>query len=123
MNATTQALRAYSAANSPTRTNKSIEYEVVARVTSRLRSAANLGAEGFPALAQAIHDNKKLWLAFVVDLSDPANPLPADLKARLFYLAEFTNHQSSKVLARQAPIDPLLDVNLAIMQGLRNGAK
>lgn len=121
MNASQQAHQAYSNKHSPTRSVKSIEYEVIARITSRMKTAAMQGRKGFPALAQALHDNKKLWMAFVTDVAIPSNPLPDDLKARIVYLAEFTHLHSSQVLARKADIGPLLDVNMAIMRGLRNG--
>ncbi|SFT96306.1 flagellar protein FlaF [Sedimentitalea nanhaiensis] len=79
-----------------------------------------MGPAGFTSLAEALHDNRKLWNIFAIDVADPGNSLPKDLKARLFYLAEFTNHHTSKVLARQASVEPLLEVNTAIMRGLRS---
>lgn len=123
MNAIHRAQRAYSAANPSTRTSKSIEYEVMARITSRMRAAAERQNDGFGALVEALHENKRLWMAFVVDIAEPSNPLPPDLKARIFYLAEFTHHHSSQVLNRTATVEPLLDINTAVLAGLRNGAK
>lgn len=121
MNALLQAQRAYGAASAPTRTDKSVEYEAVARITRDLRRADSLGATGFGALAEALHANKKLWTIFAADVADPANPLPKDLKARLFFLAEFTQQHTRKVLDREASIGPLLDINTAVLRGLRNG--
>lgn len=121
MNALTNARRAYSAASTPTRTSKSVEYEAVARITNRLRTAGSGDAAGFAALAEALCDNTRLWNIFATEVADPANPLPAELRARLFYLAEFTRQHTSKVLARQATVEPLLDVNAAILRGLRGG--
>ncbi|MFD3191735.1 flagellar biosynthesis regulator FlaF [Sedimentitalea sp. HM32M-2] len=121
MNALSQAHRAYSAVSAPTRTARGTEYEAVARITTRIRSAYEKGPAGFPALAAALHDNRKLWNIFATDVADAGNPLPKDLKARLFYLAEFTNQHTSKVLARQASIQPLLEINTAILRGLRSG--
>lgn len=123
MNALSQAQRAYSAASAPTRTARGIEYEAVARITARIRSAHQEGPSGFSALAEALHANRKLWNIFATDVADPGNPLPKDLKARLFYLAEFTSHHTSKVLARKATAEPLLEVNTAILRGLRGGGK
>ncbi|MCB1310474.1 MAG: flagellar biosynthesis regulator FlaF [Sedimentitalea sp.] len=122
MNATIQAHRAYSAVSAPTRTPRGTEYEAVARITHKIRAANARGAEGFTALVEALHDNKKLWTIFAVDVADPGNRLPDDLRARIFYLAEFTHHHTSKVLARQADVEPLLDINTAILRGLRSGA-
>lgn len=119
MNALSQAHRAYSAVSAPTRTARGTEYEAVARITKRMRAANDQGATGFNALAQALHENRQLWNIFAVDVADPANSLPKELKARIFYLAEFTSHHTSKVLSRQATVDPLLDINTAILRGLR----
>lgn len=123
MNALSQARRAYSAASAPTRTNRGTEYEAVARITARMRTAHSQGASGFAALAEALHENRKLWKIFATDVADPGNRLPQDLRARLFYLAEFTTHHTSKVLARRATVEPLLEINTAILRGLRSGAK
>lgn len=120
MNALSQAQRAYSAASAPTRTARGTEYEAVARITTRIQSAYDKGPSGFAALAQALHDNRKLWGIFAVDVADAGNPLPSELKAQVLYLAEFTHNHTSKVLARQASIDPLLEVNTAILRGLRS---
>ncbi|MCR9127617.1 MAG: flagellar biosynthesis regulator FlaF [Rhodobacteraceae bacterium] len=120
MNATMKARRAYSAVGSPMRSARSVEYEAVARITHRMREAALGGRKDFPALVAALRENKRLWTIFLVDLADSENGLPPDLKARLIYLAEFTFEHTSKVLARKESVAPLLEVNAAIMRGLRN---
>jgi flagellar biosynthesis activator protein FlaF len=122
VNVFSRAHRAYSSAAETTRTPRGMEYEAVARITHRLRAAEAQGPDGFSSLAEALHDNKRLWRIFAVDVADAANPLPRDLRARLFYLAEFTHQHTSKILARKATIDPLLDINMAILRGLRSGA-
>ncbi|WP_342212764.1 flagellar biosynthesis regulator FlaF [Pukyongiella litopenaei] len=115
-------MQAYSSAATPTRTERDREYEAVAKITHRLRAEADRTPVDFPALAEALHDNKKLWQIFATDVSDAANPLPQDLKARIFYLAEFTHQHTSEVLARRGDVAPLLDINTAVMRGLRGGA-
>lgn len=120
MNATMQAQRGYSAVSTTTGTARRIEYEVIAQITRRLQIAASEGRSGFPALVAALHDNKKLWNLLAIDLADPGNSYPSELKARLFYLAEFTHHHTTKVLAREDSADPLLDINMSILRGLRD---
>ncbi|KIC10370.1 flagellar biosynthesis regulator FlhF [Leisingera sp. ANG-M1] len=122
MNALLKAKSAYSAAKAPTRTAKNFEYEVVARVTRRLITAAQNGRDEFSELAAALNDNRKLWTIFTADLASKGNPLPNDLKQNLFELAEFTRQHTSKVLQREANIRPLVEINTAIMRGLRSGA-
>lgn len=116
------AQRAYQQAAAPTKTPGKLEYDVIARVTHRLKSSAQRGKKGFSALAEAVHENRTLWTRLAVDVADSGNGLPQELRARIFYLAEFTNHHSTKVLSSGASVRPLLEVNTAILRGLRNGA-
>lgn len=108
----------YSGAASATRTPRSIEHEAFATATRRLNAA--LSATGdFPALAAALHDNHRLWMLIAADVAEPSNGLPPDLRARLYYLADFTRHHTSRVLAGDADAQALVEINMAIMRGLR----
>lgn len=117
------ARNGYAAANAPTRSYKSIEYDILAQITRRLKAAADKGPAGFSALALALHDNKRLWNVFAQDVADPDNKLPDALRARLFYLAEFTHQHTTAVLRRRAQVAPLIDINMAILRGLRGGSE
>jgi len=110
---------AYGQQAQATRTPRETEYEAFARITRRLSGAAEGGATGFAALAGALHDNRSLWTTLAIDVADPANALPEALRARIFYLAQFTSQHSDKVLAGEADIDPLVFINTSIMRGLR----
>lgn len=117
MNAIDLAQRAYAPTTAPTRSDRSIEYEVIARVTHRLKKAVESGQ--FGKLVEALHENRKLWRTLALDVADDGNALPADLRARIFYLAEFTDQHTSQVLAKRATIVPLLEINTAILRGLK----
>ncbi len=112
------AKAAYTAPVAVTRTARSIEYDVFARITHQLRAALVAGSQ-FAALARALHENRTLWATLATDIAENGNALPVDLRARLFYLAEFTAHHSRKVLAGQADANTLIDINTAVMRGLR----
>ena len=124
MNATLQARTAYGAQAGPTRTPRAVEYDGIARITRGLKDAAEK-QEGMAALAAAIHDNRRLWTLLAADVATESNPLPRELRARLLYLAEFTRVHSGKVLRNEASVEPLVDVNTAVMRGLaeRGGAQ
>ena len=113
------AQRAYQSNATPIRTPRGTEYEAFARITHRLAGAARQGRSGFAKLAEAIHENRRLWVTLASAVADAENALPTDLRARLFYLAEFTESHSRKVLRGTAPVAPLIEVNTAIMRGLR----
>ena len=113
---------AYGAHARATRTPRDTEYDAIARITRRLSEAAQPEGD-LAGLAAALLDNRRLWSTLAADIAQPENPLPAELKARLLYLAEFTDAHSRKVLSGDATADPLIDVNTAVMRGLRNGSR
>ena len=119
MNNAALARTAYSDATAPIRTERSTEYQIFARITHRLSNASSENIEGFIDLAEAIHDNRRLWTILASDVSDKDNGLSQQLRAQIFYLAEFTEIHSRKVLAKEASVDALIEVNTAIMRGLR----
>ena len=115
----TLAKTAYSAPGQPTRTLRGTEYELFARITHRLKTALTLKSAAFATLVSALHDNRQLWIALAADVADGSNALPANLRAQIFYLSEFTAVQTRKVLAGKAGAEVLVDINTAIMRGLR----
>ncbi len=119
MNALNMAKTAYAASKTPIRTTRSTEYEAFARITHHLNSAAAKGSAGFTQLAQAIYENRQLWTTLAADVADPDNALPKQLRAQVFYLAEFTALHSRKVLTGEESPDVLVEINTAIMRGLR----
>lgn len=122
MNAIRQAQNAYGQTNRPVRTPRGTEYEAVARITRRLKSAAASEPADMVEMAGAIFENRNLWTLFAADVADNDNPLPQDLRARIFALFEFTTVHSRKVLNREANADALVEINTAVMRGLRSGS-
>ena len=76
-------------------------------------------AREFNKLAHALYENQKLWRKLAMDVAHPDNLLPDELRARLIYLAEFTEHHTRKVLARTDTAIPLVEVNTSILRGLK----
>lgn len=120
MNALYKAQSAYRNTDRTIRTDRSIEYDAFARVTSRLKQISE-DPEDFQRLAAAVHDNRKLWSVLSADVAGKANRLSPDLRARIVYLSEFTRIYSSRVL-NGASAEPLIDINTAVMRGLRSGS-
>ena len=99
------------------RTERDSEYDAFSYVTRLLRDAksSRLG----PATVQAIHKNSELWSILATDLAQPDNTLPDETKAGLISLAGFAIRQGFSVLNNGGTIDSLIEVNVAIMKGLR----
>lgn len=114
-----QARAAYGRPEPALRSQRQIEYDLFARITRRLTETNQHRAKDFPAFARALHENQRLWTALAADVAAPGNALPQQLRARLFYLYEFTASHSRRALADAADITVLIEINTAIMRGLR----
>ncbi len=118
MNVIEQARQAYAPSHFPLRTPRSVEAELIAKITSNLkRQAANRKVD-FPSFVAALHDNRQMWTAMAVDVAGQENGLPAPLRAQIFYLAEFTEKQSRKIIVDGLSVDALVDVNTSVLRGL-----
>ncbi len=117
MTATQTAKAAYARPDLTTKTPRDTEYELLRRVTNRL-NATSKTENNHSEIVSAVHENRMIWTKLATLVADPDNKLPNDLRARLFYLAEFTLHQSRRVLAGNTDIKALVDVNSAVMSGL-----
>ena len=115
----TLAHRAYAQTAAPTRTPRDTEYEAISKITRRLKAAAARRKSDYSGFVQALHENRRLWTVLATSVSDADNALPNNLRARIFYLAEFTEQHSSQVLSNTATVDPLLEINMAVLRGLR----
>jgi flagellar protein FlaF len=117
VNALLQARSAYSTTTA-VRPPRSVEYDVFARITECLRRSSSAERD-FRLLVSALAENQKLWTALAVDVADEENALPDALRARILYLAEFTRVHTRKILRGMASPEPLVEINLAVMRGLR----
>ncbi|MFZ1470042.1 MAG: flagellar biosynthesis regulator FlaF [Paracoccaceae bacterium] len=110
---------AYAHPSAPTRTPRAAEYEVIARITQRLSTASARRNENHPAFVEALALNEQLWSTLAVDVAGEGNGLPQALRARLFYLYQFTAEHSRKVRSGDANPEVLIEINTAVLRGLR----
>lgn len=120
MSAAAHAQSSYAHPSRPLKTPRDIEYDLMAGITGRLQAGLP-HAKGrlSPSLAAALHENSRMWAAFASDLAHPENAFAEDLRAKLFSLAEFTLQHTAKILRGEATSDVLVDINMAVMRGLR----
>jgi len=123
MNVATHAQSLYGQARS-LKSPRDLEYELFARVTGRLRRAlAATGPAAIPDRAAALDENRRLWTALALDLAHPANAFPAELRARLVWLADYALQTGATALDRsakgQAATESLIEINTLVMRGLR----
>jgi len=116
VNAIDQAQKAYAPAHSHLRSAKSIEYQVFSDVIGRLQEASD--SNKFSDLVASLYENRALWSILARDVANPDNGLPQQLRAQIFYLYEFTQLHTGKVLRGDADVDALIDINTSILRGL-----
>jgi flagellar protein FlaF len=117
----TLARDAYARPDAPARNARAVEYELFVRMTRALSAAWAQRKQNHSALVTALYDNGKMWRTLAVDVADIGNELPSALRAQLFYLYEFTTEHSRKVLDGTASAEVLVEINTAVMRGLRGG--
>jgi flagellar protein FlaF len=101
------------------RNPRAAEYDAFAIVTQQLSARQGREGTGIAALATALAENQRLWSVLAEDVALPSNSLPPRLREGIFYLYQFTRQHSRKVLDGQASVDVLVDINTAVMKGLR----
>ncbi|MFZ6765330.1 MULTISPECIES: flagellar biosynthesis regulator FlaF [Acetobacterales] len=109
---------AYGSAIRQTEDPREIEYRVLARATALLEAAADPAA-GPAALPSALHENRMVWIAFAADLAAEGNAFADTVKARLISLARWVLAESDRVARESKAPAALIDVNRAVMAGLR----
>jgi flagellar protein FlaF len=87
-------------------------------VTQALIEARELDRHEFSKRAAALDWNRRVWTAFASDCGAENNGLPASIRAGLISLSIFVSKHSSAVLREDADMEPLIDINRTIMQGL-----
>jgi flagellar protein FlaF len=88
------------------------------QVTGALMHAQSAGAKGMP-LIDAIDWNRRLWSTLAVDCMDDGNKLPNPLRAQIISLSIWVTKYSSQVIQQGVSLEPLIDINRNIMQGLQ----
>jgi flagellar protein FlaF len=109
------SLQTYQATQNTTENPRQTEYRLFAQVTRALMGACD-GERN--EVARAVHWNRRLWLALQADCADDANVLNDQTRAGIISLAIWVDKHSRKVLRGEAEIEPLIDVNRTIMEGL-----
>jgi flagellar protein FlaF len=112
------ALQAYQKAQRAAENPRNAEYRLFGQVTGALIEAQSAGAKGV-CLIDAIDWNRRMWSTFAIDCMDEGNRLPMPLRAQIVSLSIWVTKYSSQVMQKGAPLEPLIDINRTIMQGLQ----
>ena len=112
------SLQAYQQAATRAESPRELEYRLFAQVTLALMEAAKADPNDFGARVDALDWNRRVWTVLGDDCASPGNQLPAQLRASIISLALWVGRHTSAVIRREEEIEPLIEVNRLIMQGL-----
>jgi flagellar biosynthesis activator protein FlaF len=116
------SLQAYQRAATSAESPRETEYRLFAQVTLALMEAAKLDPVEIGRRVDALDWNRRVWNVLQIDCASPENGLPVELRASIISLAIWVAKHTSAVIRREEEIQPLIDVNRMIMQGLSGGA-
>ncbi|MDE3114624.1 MAG: flagellar biosynthesis regulator FlaF [Pseudomonadota bacterium] len=113
--------QAYKSAQRITEDPRGTEYRLFGQVTGALIEAQKKGIKGGP-LAETVDWNRRLWGTLAADCMDDRNRLPKEVRAQIVSLSLWVTQYSKQVTRTGASMDPLIEINRTIMQGLQGAA-
>ena len=116
------SLQAYKQAANRAESPRDTEYRLFAQVTLALMEAARADPSDISGRIDALDWNRSIWTVLLTDCSSPDNQLPAALRASIISLGIWVGKHTSAVIRRLEEIQPLIDVNRLMMQGLAPNA-
>ena len=116
------SLQAYQQATTWAEAPRQTEYRLFAQVTLALMEAAKKDPSDIKGRIDALDWNRRIWTVLSDDCHSPQNGLPLHLRASIISLGIWVGKHTSAVIRRQEEIEPLIEVNRIIMQGLQPGA-
>jgi flagellar protein FlaF len=114
------SLKAYKATQAATEDPRLTEYRLFGQVTGALLNAKQSNATGVP-LVEAVDWNRRMWRTLAADCMDDRNKLTQEVRAKIISLSLWVAKYSRSVTRNKAPLDPLIEINRNIMQGLQAG--
>lgn len=111
------SLAAYQRVRTLAETPRDTEHRLVNEVTRAVVQAWDAGLRG-AALMPALHRNREMWSTFAASCGAAGNGLPAELRASIISLSLWVDRHTSAVMCGGETVEPLLDVNRLLLDGL-----
>ena len=112
------SLKAYQTAQQRVETPREIEYRLFSQVTRALIEIQDLPRHEIARRMDALDWNRRVWSFMAADCANPDNALPENLRASIISLSPWVGRYSSEVMQKGEDVEPLIDINRTIMQGL-----
>lgn len=112
------SLQAYKTAAARAENPREAEYRLFAQVTRALLDADKAEVTDIQTRMDALDWNRRLWSTLATDCADPGNTLPKPVRAQIISISLWVSRHTSLVMKREEEIEPLVDINRMVMQGL-----
>ena len=96
---------------------RQVEYRLLGQVTGAL--IAVRGSTDKRKFFDALLWNQRVWDAFLHDVSDEGNQLPAPLRRQIIGICLWVRRETDALIDGKGDIEALITVNRNIMEGLR----
>jgi flagellar protein FlaF len=97
---------------------RDMEYRLFTQVTRALMDAAACDPNDLRGRIDALDWNRRMWAVLGSDCQSSENKLPPQLRASIISLSIWVSKHTTLVIRKQEEIEPLIEVNRMIMQGL-----
>lgn len=116
-----KATTTYAKVAQETLTGRELEAHVLLKSAARLQNIQENWDQSQNQLDAALANNRRLWTVLVSAVTDPANPLPNEIKNNIANLALFIFTRTVDLTAdpKKERIDVLININRQIAAGLR----
>jgi flagellar protein FlaF len=112
------SFRAYQQVAQRAETPRDAEYRLFAQVTRALIEIKSTPRDEVQAWMDTLEWNRKMWSILARECGRDSNALPEATRAQIISLAMWVRRHTSQVMRREGDVDPLIDVNRMMMQGL-----
>ena len=122
MTASALARNAYHESARTTASPRAVERQLLSKLTTAIVVAQKKRDDDPAGFIRALGKNLEFWTVVATDVASEGNQLPVELRAQLFYLFEFTQHYTRKLMAdneNNFDAEPLIDINQNIIRGLQ----
>jgi len=110
-------LMAYQRVRTIAESPRGTEHRLISEISREMTSAWDKGSRG-ASLMPVLHRNREMWSTFAATCGAPGNGLPPEVRASIISLALWVDRHTSAVVAGREAIDPLLEVNRSLLDGL-----
>ena len=122
MTVSSLARDAYHQSTRTTASPRAVERQLLSKLTTAIVVAQKNREDDPAAFVRALGKNLEFWTVVATDVASESNQLPVELRSQLFYLFEFTQHYTRKLMSEDGKAldaEPLIEINQNIIRGLQ----